>query len=349
MMPKIEYPMLWFSQIIGARDSSPWKHFKVDGLLMNAYEFMQHPNAFKEAQEKKIHNYLGFNGPIIMDSGGFLFMKKNIMDVTAKQIIDFYEKSKPNFGVVLDHPLFPTLSEAEKLSRKKKTLQNTKIMMKNRITKNPILIPVIHGYESKEIKWYIKKLRKIDQFPLYGIGSLVPALYNVKGVGGILNVMKIILQIRKQIPNAKLHVFGTGGTLTMHLMYYAGADSLDSSAWRTKAAFGAIQMPGIGDRWVTKAIRKKPYPQLSKEEKKMVENCRCPMCRKYGFSALQNEFSARAIHNAWVHQQEVRKTRRLMKDNRYDTYVKKTLEKTNFYSLFGTLEKLKRDESLLYN
>jgi len=343
MIPKIDYPMLWFSQIVGANDSAPWKYFKVDGLLMNAYNFMQHPHSFNQVQRLGIHNYLGYNGPVIMDSGGFLFMKKKKMDVNAKQIISFYEEAKPNFGVVLDHPLFPSLTEKQNKKRKLKTLENTKIMLKNKITKNPVLIPVIHGYQPNEIRWYLKKLKKFGKFPIYGIGSLVPALYNVRGVGGILNVMKIILEIRKQIPRAKLHVFGTGGALTMHLMYYAGANSLDSSAWRTKAAFGAIQMHGMGDRWVSKSKRHKPYPKLSRDEKKKLENCRCPMCRKYGFRGLQQDFTARAIHNAWVHQQEVRKARKLIRENRYDEYVEKMMKKTNFARLFQAIKKIRNN------
>jgi tRNA-guanine family transglycosylase len=340
-MNKIEYPMLWLSQIVSAHDTAPWKYFKVDGVLMNAYDFMQHPRKFEEVKKRKIHEFLGYDGPVIMDSGGFQFMMKNKMNITAKQIIDFYEESKPNFGVVLDHPIIPTLTTEESRQRKLNTLRNTKIMMDNRITKNPILIPVIHGYDSKDIRWYLKKLEKLGSFPIYGIGSLVPSLYNVRGVGGILNVMKVISEVRKQIPDAKLHVFGTGGTLTMHLMYFAGANSLDSSAWRTKAAFGAIQMPGVGDRWVTKTIRKKQYTQLSNEERKKLENCCCPMCKKFGFECLEKDFSARALHNAWVHQQEVRKARKLIKENRYERYVAKIMKKTKFASLFSTIEKLK--------
>ena len=343
-MPKIDYPILWFSQEVGASASAPWKYFKVDGVLVNAYDFMQHPVAFEKARKNKIHNYLGFKGPVLMDSGGFLFMKKKKMDVSAEQITSFYEETKPNFGVVLDHPLMPNLRPKESMKRKMKTLQNTRIMMKKRITKNPVLIPVIHGYKPSEIRWYVRKLEKIEKFSIYGIGSLVPALYNVKGMGGILNVMRVIIEIRKQIPRAKLHVFGTGGSLTMHLMYYAGANSLDSSAWRTKAAFGAIQMSGMGDRWITKSIRKKPYPQLSKEEKKKLENCKCPMCRNYGLSRLKNNFTARAIHNAWIHQQEVKKARKLIHENRYEEYVSKIMGKTNFYSLFNAIKKLKKSK-----
>ena len=70
-------------------------------------------------------------------------------------------------------------------------------------------------------------------------------------------------------------------------------------------------------------------------------NCRCPICRKYGFKALQEEFTGRAIHNAWVHQQEVRKTRKLMRENRYDEYVDKIMSKTNFAKLFLASKSLK--------
>ncbi len=342
MKHKIEYPMLWFSQMVADKKSAPWNYFRVGGVLMNAHDFMQHPHAFKTAQEEKIHGFLGFRGPIMMDSGGFLFMKRKHMDVSAEEIIGFYERAKPNFGVVLDHPLFPTLPKEENERRKSKTLQNTRIMLKNKVTKNPVLVPVIHGYDAGEIRDYVKRLKKIDRFPIYGIGSLVPAMYNVKGVGGILNVMKVILEVRKQIPRAKLHVFGTGGTLTMHLMYYAGADSLDSSAWRTKAAFGAIQMPGMGDRWVSKVARKKLYPRLSKEEGKKLENCRCPMCRRHGMKGLEDDFYARAIHNAWTHQQELKKARKLIHENRYDEYVERIMGKTNFASLFKSLKNMRQ-------
>jgi 7-cyano-7-deazaguanine tRNA-ribosyltransferase len=336
----IEYPRIWFSQIVGRKHTAPWKYFKVDGVLMNAYDFMQHPTILKEVSHDGIHRTLGFDGQIMMDSGGFLFMKKNIVDVTAKQIVSFYEETKPNYGVVLDHPILTTLSPNEIRKRQLETLKNTKIMLKHRTTKNPILIPVIHGHAPQDIQQYLRYLKKIGTFPICGIGSLVPSLYNVSGVGGILNVIRIIRQVRKQMPKTKLHVFGTGSALTMHLMFYAGADSLDTSSWRTKAAFGAIQMSGMGDRWVSKVSRKKPYPQLSKEEKKELENCKCPSCKKDGFYGLKISFSSRAIHNAWIYQKEVEKTRKLMKSNQYENYVQKIMKQTNFASLFSRLEKM---------
>ena len=216
-------------------------------------------------------------------------------------------------------------------------------MLKEKQTKNPVLIPVIHGFNDKQIQWYVKKLEKIAKFSFYGIGSLVPSLFNVNGVGGILNVTKIISLVRKRFQNSKLHIFGTGSALTMHLMFYAGADSLDTSAWRTKAAFGAIQMPGMGDRWVTNTSRKKPYPKLSKKEKQNLENCKCPACKKFGFKGLKTEFENRASHNAWVYQKEVEKARKLIKKNQYEQYVEKLMKNTNFNLLFQKIKKFKNN------
>lgn len=340
-MKNLEYPRIWFAQEAGKR-FAPWEHFKVDGVLMNAYDFMQHPRILKQVQKNGIHRYLNFKGPIIMDSGGFLFMKKKNVPVDAKKIISFYEETKPNFGVALDHPMIPTLTNNEIRKRQFQTLKNTKIMLKEKQTKNPVLIPVVHGFNDKQIQWYVKKLEKISKFSFYGIGSLVPSLFNVNGVGGILNVTKIISLVRKRFQNSKLHIFGTGSALTMHLMFYAGADSLDTSAWRTKAAFGAIQMPGMGDRWVTNTSRKKPYPKLSKKERQNLENCKCPACKKFGFKGLKTEFENRASHNAWVYQKEVEKARKLIKKNQYEQYVEKLMKTTNFNLLFQKIKKLKK-------
>lgn len=342
-MKNLEYPRIWFSQIVGRRRNAPWEKFKVDGVLMNAYDFMQHPKILNEVENKGIHELLNFQGPIMMDSGGFIFMKKKNISVKAEKIISFYEKSKPNFGVVLDHPMIPNLPQAEIRKRQNETLKNTKIMIKHKISKNPVLIPVIHGFDKKQIEWYINKLQKIEKFSLIGIGSLVPSLFNTNGVGGILNVTKIISQIRKKLPNTKLHVFGTGSALTMHLMFYAGADSLDTSSWRTKAAFGAIQMSGMGDRWVSKTKRKKLYPVLSNDEKIKLETCKCPSCKKFGIRGLEKEFPLRAIHNAWIYQKEIEKTRKLIQNNTYEKYVEKIMKKTNFNSLLQKIKSMKKD------
>ena len=43
----------------------------------------------------------------------------------------------------------------------------------------------------------------------------------------------------------------------MHLMFALGVDSLDSIGWRLKAGYGAVQLPGFGDRFTGDKLRKK--------------------------------------------------------------------------------------------
>jgi tRNA-guanine family transglycosylase len=340
MAKDIESPFLWFSQPVNAQPK-PWTHFKIDGLIVNAYEILQKNSANKNVKEKGIHQYLEFKGPVTMDSGGFFFMMKKVLNVHPQEILELYELSKPDFGVVLDHPLEPNLSYYQRKKRLLKSLENTKYMLHAERNKNPELIPVVHGYSKRTIAWYIKALHKIGEFETYGIGSLVPSVFNSKGAGGINNVVKIVSYIRKLLPEKKIHVFGIGSTITMHLMFYTGANSIDSSSWRTKAAFGAIQLSGIGDRYITSKKRNRKYRDLSKTEGKILDQCKCPVCKKEGLEKLKTSFKARALHNSWVFQKEVETARKLTKNGEYEEYVQDILSKSSYSGAFDLANELR--------
>jgi len=339
MKREIDTPFLWFSQLVDG-SPKPWKHFDIDGLMVNAYEILQKKNTDKEVRERGIHRYLRFEGPIAMDSGGFLFMKKKSLDVDPQRILELYELGKPDLGVVLDHPLEPNLRPLERKRRQMKSLKNTGYMVKSKKSRNPELIPVIHGHSSQTVSWYIRALNRVSDFKTYGIGSLVPSVFNTKGAGGIYNVLRIVSHVRKKVPDKRIHVFGIGSTLTMHLMFYAGADSVDSSAWRTKAAFGAIQLSGVGDRYITPRKRHKIYLNLSSAEKEILARCKCPVCRKEGLEELKRSFKARALHNSWVFQKEIEKTRELIKKDEYENYLQKILTRSTLSNAFKYAVKL---------
>ena len=333
MVHETETPFLWFAQLIDG-NPKPWKHFPLDGVMVNAYEILGKKKADSDVRKQGVHDYLKFRGPIMMDSGGFQFMKKKELDVNPKKILNLYEESNPNFGVILDHPLSPNLSYEEKMDRWFKTLANTHIMIANQNNDRTILVPAIHGHKLGEIDWFIQELDRISAFDYMGIGSLVPSVFSTKGAGGIANVVEIVNFVRKKLPARRIHVFGVGSTLTMHLMFYAGADSVDSSGWRTKAAYGAIQLPEIGDRYITPRKRHKTYRNLSENEKEILAQCECPVCKKEGLEKLKRSFAAMALHNAWVFQKEVEKARDLTKTNEYESYVQGILSQSSLSYAF---------------
>lgn len=328
---KIESPFIWLTYPLKA-SPKPWKHYKVEGIMLNAYDILQNSGAVLEKLEKYgVHKFISFRGPILMDSGGFQILKKNIK-IDPTKILNLYINTKPNFGVILDHPIPPLLNNKSKRLLQIKNLKLIKMAIEAHKDSNPVLIPVVHGYDLKSVEWYLNELEKIYDFEYVGIGSLVPSVFNSKGAVSIYEVVKMIRFMRKRFPDKWIHVFGVGSAITMHLMFYLGANSVDSSSWRVKAAYGAIQLPGIGDRYITDRKRWRDYKGLSDEELSLLESCKCPICRKYSIEGLKERFIFRALHNAWVYQKEVRIARKFIKNKKYSEYVENVIKNSRKYS-----------------
>lgn len=335
-------PFLFFGQTVKGVPK-PWNLFKIDGVMVNAYEMLQDQTIDKKVREQGIHGFIGFNGVVAIDSGGFLFMKKEITDIDPQTLLKLYRESRPNYAVVLDYPISLRTSKAEIRRKQLKTLKNIEIMSKIHNGSNPELMPVVHGYDVESVEWFLSKLDSVADFNIYGIGSLVPAIYNQRGCRlTVYDVVRIVSYIRERLPDKKIHVFGIGSIITMHLMFYAGADSVDSSAWRKKAAFGAIQIKGVGDRYITPNKRHKKYRDLSQYEKKLIEECRCPACKEHSPEELRQSFKLRAIHNAWVYQREIEETRKLVKKGQYPSYVYELMRGTRFFKALKIVERIRK-------
>jgi tRNA-guanine family transglycosylase len=270
-----------------------------------------------------------------MDSGGFQLLKKDIQ-IKPDQVLEIYRKAKPDIGVVLDFPFHPSELNKRK-QRWEKTLKNTEFMMEN--SHDIALMPVIHGYSLKEIEKACKEIEKISDPQIIGMGSIVPILRSLKSsnltkIDKNSNSFKLLIQmisiVRKKFPDAFLHAFGVGSASTMHLMFTLGVDSVDSMSWRMKAAYGAIQLPGLSDRFVISKNR--PKGRIPLTEFSLLNKCNCPICKNIfnledrisAFSNLNNHtFYNRAIHNAFVLKNEERI---------FKIYVKKD-KISNFFSL----------------
>lgn len=300
---KLPTPILWLGHPMGG-NPHPWEYLDVNTIIVNAAYILRNKTLYATICEKGIHNHLKFSGTILMDSGGFLFQKKDDIDIDPLSIIDLYEKSKPDIGVILDHPFNP--AENNKINKKRwqKTLKNTRIMFENKGKVD--LMPVIHGYNIKELKKACHDIKKLDDPRMIGIGSLVPLLFRTNGTKRFKNPIKFVIDairtVREEFPDSLLHAFGVGSSNTMHLMYSLGVDSLDSTGWRLKAAYGVIQLPGVGDRHPLTRNNGRAF--LNEKEKEILNKCNCPFCKDVPIdekiNLLNDSFHTRAIHNAHV-------------------------------------------------
>jgi 7-cyano-7-deazaguanine tRNA-ribosyltransferase len=88
-------------------------------------------------------------------------------------------------------------------------------------------------------------------------------------------VLDALTHVRQTFANKEVHVFGIGGTATLHLAALLGVDSVDSSGWRNRAARGIVQLPGSGDRMVAE-LGSWRGRRLSPAEREILQNCPCP-------------------------------------------------------------------------
>lgn len=350
----IKTPILWLGHSFKSSERI-WKDADVElpGILANACHVLTKPTIAQAIYKKGLRSFLDYDGPIMMDSGGFLFQKASIMKIRPRDIAGIYHESQIDIGVTLDHPLNPSLSSSDNKKRWLRTLRNTEAMMS--AVSSCAFMPVVHGYSISDLKIACRQVKEIaGDSGLIGIGSLVPLLKTSflgngikyqRGNGNTGNHITFISDaltlVREEFPNSFLHVFGVGGVTTALSIFAMGADSVDSVAWRLKAAYGAIQLPGISDRFLSpRPNSPKPRRVINTKETHVLKCCKCPICFRYSRVGwrkrrLDNSFKSRSIHNAWVFTQEVHSFRKeIVKGEGYKFIIKHLSNSHRFSPLF---------------
>lgn len=321
---KIETPLLMFGYRLGDRPRA-WENedIQLDALMLNAYEFTKKKKRSESIFDQGIHEFLNFDKFILMDSGGFYFQKSGNIDVEPLQILDYIEKSKPDMGVTLDFPL-EYGNEKENKKRIEITIKNTSKMIEH--SKIP-LMTVIHGFNSKKINEFIKKLNYDPE--IIGIGSQAGLLYPFR-VNKVINIIDTVFYIRKKYPGRFLHLLGIGSPRLIPLFFLIGVDSLDAKTWLWKAVRHMIYYKGQivcikddGHSW-TPSYDGNNY------------HCECPICKKEGFNGLlgKENWIKRGIHNAWSYQKEVDTIKEKIRSDELKEYVESLLKGTIYEKLY---------------
>jgi 7-cyano-7-deazaguanine tRNA-ribosyltransferase len=354
----IKTPVLW----LGHNFKGPvalWNGggVRVNALLVNAYEILRIHSTTQSVSTIGMGEFLDYHGPIMMDSGGFLFQNHAKMHVHPSRIHELYQKGKVDIGVALDHPLNPSLSALQSRKRWERTLRNTEAMAK--LDKSYAFMPVVHGYALRSLLNACRQIKNVvGTTALVGVGSLVPLMkashigdgFRYRRNGGaegdhVTYFADALALIREEFPKSCLHVFGVGGITTALSVFALGADSVDSVGWRLKAAYGAIQLPGISDRFLApRPDSPKPRRVLNASDEKLLARCACPTCQSYESLAwqkrrLDGSFKARCVHNGSVFLKEVTAFRKAVLRSRGNSFIGKNISKSHrLFPLFNAHE-----------
>ena len=195
-------------------------------------------------------------------------------------------------------------------------------------------VPILHI--SRHLDEYLRQFKANERLrskPIFALGGIVPNLLRTPKAMSYREILDSVRRVRTTFADRKLHLFGVGGTATLHVAALLGLDSVDSSGWRVRAARGIVQLTGIGDRAVAELGNWKIREPSQEERKKLIE-CQCPACQQYGLDGLKANliygFCNRATHNLWTLLEENRMIQKHLKNKTYVEWYKDHLHNSTY-------------------
>lgn len=306
-------------------------------VMVSYADFERMPARRKAAMEQELRAYLGVpeGVKIYLDNGSFYQLTKG-GNTSRSAYEEFIQKARPDwYAIPQDFIPTPQMSDVEQIECLRRTMEM------NRSYRHDGYVPVIHI--SRHMSEYLRELLADVQLRAkekVALGGIVPNLLRAPKAMAYADVLDNVRQARLQLAGQHLHVFGLGGTATMHLAALLDVDSADSSGWRNRAARGIVQLPGRGDRVVANLGNWRGR-SLDQPERELLATCECPVCIKFGIQGLQacgiEGFCNRATHNLWVLLEETGHILNHISNNTYETWYEEHLDNSIYRPLIKYL------------
>ncbi|VVB72103.1 tRNA-guanine(15) transglycosylase [uncultured archaeon] len=265
-------------------------------IITNSYIIHQDPALRNEALEKGLHDLLGFQGPIMTDSGAFQLSVYGDIEVQPLQILDFQFRINSDIAVPLDIPTPPDVSR----ERAESELLVTEGRLEEATDQNRpnLLAGPIQGSTYPDLRERAARHLKDLNFDVFPIGGVVPLMESYR----FETLVDVVVSAKKGLGSgAPVHLFGAGHPMLFALAAAMGCDLFDSAAYALYARQG---------RYLT-------VHGTRKLEEMNYLPCSCPVCLKHSPQELMkspDKTKLLARHNLHVSLQEIRLVRQSIRD-----------------------------------
>ncbi len=259
-------------------------------VITNAFLIHSNEDVRRKALELGVHKVIGWQGPIMTDSGAFQMMQYGDIGITNEVIIKFQSDIRTDVGIILDIPMAKGPREDfEKAVQE--TLKRAKEFKELEKSKSILWVgPIQGGPYIDLVKECARIIGKLT-FDLHALGSVVPLLEEYS----YLTIVEMIFATKQQVPvNRPLHLFGAGHPMFFSFAVLLGCDLFDSAAY---------------------ALFAKEKRYLTPHGTYLLENleyfpCSCPICSKNEPNDVremshEEQEKTIAIHNLYVSFQEL--------------------------------------------
>ncbi len=180
-----------------------------------------------------IHETLGFDGNIMMDSGAYQVLVYGDVDIDPVQSLQIQSNLKADIGVILDVPTPPADTYSQAKQKVEETIRRIGVSLPH-IETHPETIwtlPIQGGKNVKLIEHYLGEVKDKDylsHFRFHALGSVAPVMSQYD----FLSLFSMIRTSRELLPhNIPFHLFGAGHPMIFPFVVALGSDTFDSAAY----------------------------------------------------------------------------------------------------------------------
>ncbi|MDI6884459.1 MAG: tRNA guanosine(15) transglycosylase TgtA [Hadesarchaea archaeon] len=281
------------------------REFGAELMMTNAYLTLR--GFGEEAEKRKIHGILDYNGPIFTDSGGYQILRYGGVEVSPEEIVRYQDAIAPDIATILDIPTGVQTTRERAAETVQVTLERARQAVKLR--SNPKVMwcgPVQGGLFSDLVAESAREVGKLD-YQLHAIGSPVELLEGYR----YAELVDLVMAAKQNLPPQRpAHLFGAGHPMMFALAVAMGCDLFDSAAYVLYARDG---------RYLT------PEGTLKLGELSYLP-CECPVCaggspEKLYDAPEDEQVKLLARHNLHVTFGELRRIRQAIVEGRLWQHV----------------------------
>ncbi|BAB60666.1 hypothetical protein [Thermoplasma volcanium GSS1] len=250
------------------------KKYGVHGVITNSYIILRNDRLREEAEKYGVHSLIGYDGPVMTDSGTFQSYVYGSVEFNNRQVVEFQKTIGSDILTILDIFTTPSSSRQEVENAITETYRR---MLEVNDAGGMIAGP-IQGGIYPDLRKRSAELMNSTNASYLPIGGVVPLLESYE----YDKLVDIILNSKLNVSFGKpIHLFGGGHPMFFAFAVYLGVDLFDSASYvkyakddrliypdGTRDLARIIEIPEwspLFDKYTVKELKELPKEQRSVE------------------------------------------------------------------------------------
>lgn len=204
-------------------------------FITNSYIIRRSENLREKAERNGVHALIGFDGPIMTDSGTFQSHVYSDVEYTNLEIVDFQRKIGSDISTILD--IFSEPHFTHEMARNAVLETHARMQQVPENIEDTILAGPIQGSVYSDLRKMSAEMMSSTQANYLPIGGVVPLLENYRYDA----LVDIIINSKLNAHFAKpIHLFGGGHPMFLSMAVLLGVDVFDSASYVKYARDGRM-------------------------------------------------------------------------------------------------------------